>query len=196
LFLVFLLAVLLSACKEDDVTPDNSVVIEGTAYPTIEIGTQTWTSANYAGPGGVSFNEAGAMPEYGKYYSKVELEAIAIPQGWRIPTQDDFKKLAEFHGISLPSMTTHSEFIKALISEENWNHVVGTNTSGFNAHPGGYIFGTGEPLDGDIAEFWATGGITLSIQEGGASLSDLRMTLYQSDNSPDFKFNIRFVKDN
>jgi uncharacterized protein (TIGR02145 family) len=195
LTLAILLAVVFSACKEDEnIAPVNSVTIEGTEYPTVEIGTQTWTSVNYAGPGGVSFDAIGSMPEYGKYYSRVELEAIKVPEGWRIPTMDDYKKLAEFYSMPLPTMTMHSDLIKPLISATHWNHVVGTNTSGFNAYPGGYMFGSAPPIDGDIAEFWASGGITLSIQEAGENLSKLRMALYQSDNSPDYKFNVRFVK--
>jgi hypothetical protein len=45
------------------------------------------------------------------------------------------------------------------------------------------------------AEFWVAGGLTLSIQEAGASLTSLRMVFYQSDNSPELKFNVRFVRD-
>ena len=190
LSLAFLLAVSLTACKDDPgITPENVVTIEGTDYPTVEIGTQTWTSVNYAGPGGVAFDS-----KYGKYYSKAELATIKVPEGWRIPTMDDYKKLAEFHGVPVPSMVSHSEAIKPLISEENWKHAVGTNASGFNAHPGGYMFGPAAPIPGDIAEFWATDGVTFSIQEAGENLTGLRLTLYLSDNSPEYKFNVRFVK--
>lgn len=196
-----LLTVLLlsSACDNDDPAPavnsENTVSIEGVEYATVTIGTLTWTSTNYAGPGGVPFDDQNPKPEFGKYYSRIEAEAISLPSGWRLPTKQDYEKLAEFYGITFPTNSAHTEKIKALTSKTNWNNVAGTNVSGFNAYPGGYIFKSGLPIPGDIAEFWTSEGITISIQESGIDLTDLRMTFYQSDNSPDFKFNVRFVKD-
>ncbi|MGC3943711.1 MAG: FISUMP domain-containing protein [Chryseolinea sp.] len=194
-----LLAMLLifSGCDNDDPDPvnnENTVTIEGVEYTTVAIGTQTWTSTNYAGPGGVSFDDQNSKPEFGKYYSRLEAEAIKVPAGWRLPTKQDYEKLAAVYGITFPTNITQTENIKKLTSTSNWNNVAGTNTSGFNAHPGGYIF-QGPPIPGDIAEFWTSEGITMSIQESGNGLTNLRMTFYQSDNSPDYKFNVRFVKD-
>ena len=194
---IVLAAAALSACDEDDdanVAPA-TVTIEGSKYLTVVIGTQTWTIANYAGPGGVAYDAGNSKPEYGRYYAKTELDAITLPEGWRIPTQADYTKLAQFYGIEIPSHGSDTEDIKSLISKTNWNNVSGTNTSGFNAYPAGYIFGSSSPIDGDIAEFWTSEGVTASIQEAGANLTSLRMIFYQSDNSPDYKFNVRFVKD-
>ena len=196
--LAIVVMIIAFACDNDDPAPvnnaENTVNIEGVEYKTITIGTQTWTSTNYAGPGGVAFDDTNSKPEYGKYYSRIEAEAIKVPAGWRLPTKQDYEKLAAFYGITFPTNGTHTESIKSLTSESNWNHVTGTNTSGFNAHPGGYIFQGSQPIPGDIAEFWTSEGITLSIQEAGTGLSNLRMAFYQSDNSPDYKFNVRFVK--
>src|SRR5688572_16155172 len=186
-FAVVLVVFSFTACdREDDkkVSPKPTVTIHGSDYPTVEIGTQTWTSANYAGPGGVAFDAENSKPEYGRYYSKAELEAIALPEGWRIPTQEDYKKLAQSYGITIPSQIADTEKIASLISETNWNNASGTNISGFTAYPAGYIFGSGAPIDGDIAEFWTSEGITASIQEAGTNLTSLRMIFYQSDDSP------------
>ena len=197
LFAILFVVSALHACDDDDdknpVT--KTVTIAGKAYPTVEIGMQTWTSANYAGPGGVGYDDQNSMPEYGKYYLRAELASILLPDGWRIPTQEDYKKLAQFYGITVPTKITDTEKIASLISRTNWNNVTGTNASGFNAYPAGYIFGESQPIDGDIAEFWTSEGVTLSIQEAGEELRKLRMTLYQSDNSPEFRFNVRFVKE-
>ena len=171
-----LVAFAFSACDQDDddnVAPP-TVTIEGSKYPTVVIGTQTWTSANYAGPGGVAYDAGNPKPEYGRYYAKAELDAITLPEGWRIPTQADYTKLAQFYGIVIPSHGSDTEDIKSLISKTNWNNVSGTNTSGFNAYPAGYIFGSSSPIDGDIAEFWTSEGVTVSIQEAGANLTSLR----------------------
>lgn len=199
-YFALVVVLVLSACKDDndpapDANPNEIVTIEGQDYATVKIGTQTWTSANYAGPGGIPFNGNNPKPDFGKYYSRIEAQEIALPAGWRLPTQQDYEKLAAHYGITLPTNGTHTEKIKALTSETDWNHVPGTNASGFNAYPAGYIFQSGPPIPGDIAEFWATEGITFSIQEAGAELSNLRLTFYNSDNSPDYKFNVRFVKD-
>ncbi len=192
----FLLIVAFTACKETIIPVQPiRITINGREYQTVKIGNQTWTTTNYAGAGGVGFDTVNSKPEYGKYYSKAEIAVITLPSGWRIPTQQDFETLATVCGIVVPSHGTHTSEIKALISSTNWNHVQGTNTAGFNAHPAGYIFGTSSPIDGDIAEFWTAEGITLSIQEAGASFNLLRIIFYDSNNSPEYRFNIRFVKD-
>lgn len=195
IFALFMLFVVATACDEKQVSPDNSLVIADRKYVTVTIGNQVWTAENYAGPGGVSRNASAKDPIYGKYYSKAELASISLPEGWRVPTAEDYKTLAAYHGISIPSTLGVTNDIKKLTSTENWKHVNGTNSSGFNAHPAGYIFGDGEAIDGDIAEFWTTEGYSFSIQEAGANLASLRVAMYDSNNSPDFRFNVRFVKD-
>jgi uncharacterized protein (TIGR02145 family) len=124
------------------------------------------------------------------------VNAITLPEGWRIPTEEDYRALAEHVGIAtIPTTLADSEKIEDITSKAHWNNTAGTNTSGFNAYPTGYIFGNSLPIDGDIAEFWTAGGLTLSIQEAGANLSSLRMVFYQSDTSPDYRFTVRFVRD-
>lgn len=159
----------------------------------MKIGTQTWTTVNYDGEGGIAFGGTIPKPEYGKYYTFAELHALTLPEGWRIPTMQDYTTLAEANGIVIADYRAHAENIKALTSTTNWKNIPGTNTSGFNAYPAGYGFGPMAPIDGDIAEFWTIEQKTLSIQENGL-LTGLRIAFYDSSNSPDFRFNIRFVK--
>lgn len=195
---VFLIAVItiFTSCEDNDAPASTDfITIDGKEYNTLKIGTLTWTTSNYSGSGGIAHDDVNSKPEYGKYYLKTELDAIQLPEGWRIPTENDFIALAASYSITIPSTTNQSDAIKGLISTTNWNHAQGTNTSGFNAYPAGYIFGDADPLDGDIAEFWALNGYTFSIQEAGSNLSALRVTFYDSNNSPDYRFNVRFVKD-
>jgi len=192
--LLFSIVGLISCDDEATERPLQLVTIEGKAYPIVKIGNQLWTTSNYEGPGGVSYDALNTRPEYGKYYLKTELDAIVVPAGWRIPTLEDYTQLAQFHGIPVPSKLSEGEPIKALISTTNWNNAKGTNTSGFNAYPANYIVNDSNPIEGDIAEFWTADGETFSIQEAGTNLSSLRIALYQS-NSPEYRFNVRFVKD-
>lgn len=197
-FLSLIVLLTFVACDDDDniSTTPSSVTIEEKQYQTVVFGEQTWTVANFAGAGGLAYDASNAKPEYGKYYTKVEAEAIVLPEGWRLPTVEDFEKLALFHGITIPSYGTETAKIKTLTSTTHWKNINGTNTSKFNIYPTGYMFGTGQALDGDVAEFWMTNGLSLSIQESGLNLSSLRMVVYDSNNSPDYRFTIRFVKDN
>lgn len=194
-FFLVLFQIFAAGCDDNSPASSEDVVfIEDTPYKTKKIGTLTWTTSNYAGPGGVDYDESNSKPEYGKYYSLVEIGDIELPEGWRIPTDEDYIALAQFYNITIPSPINQSDAIKALTSTTHWNHVQGTNTSGFNAYPGGYIFGASAPINGDIAEFWTNEGHTLSIQEAGANLSSLRVTFYDSSTSADYRFNVRFVK--
>src|SRR5688572_15551780 len=192
--LLFSIVGLISCDDEATERPLQLVTIEGKAYPIVKIGNQLWTTSNYEGPGGVSYDALNTRPEYGKYYLKTELDAIVVPAGWRIPTLEDYTLLAQFYGIPVPSKLSEGEPIKALISTTNWNNAKGTNTSGFNAYPANYIVNDSNPIEGDIAEFWTADGETFSIQEAGANLSSLRISLYQSD-QPEYRFNVRFIKD-
>lgn len=188
------IATLISCDNESSESPLQQVNIGGKEYPFVKIGSQLWTTSNYEGPGGVTYDELNTRPEYGKYYLKAELDAVVVPSGWRIPTLEDYTKLAQYHRVPLPSKLGEGEPIKALISITNWNNAKGTNASGFNAYPANYIVGNSNPIEGDIAEFWTADGETFSIQEAGSSLSELRIALYDSD-SPEYRFNVRFVKD-
>jgi hypothetical protein len=98
--LVIIATVVLLSCskKNNDPIPlnlksaDSTVTIGGDVYPVVKIGTQTWTSVNYRGPGGI-FN-TGYMDTYnvqhGKLYTPQEANQIILPAKWRLPTYDDY----------------------------------------------------------------------------------------------------------
>lgn len=185
------------SCADDEPTnSDQAIIIEGKEYKVIKIGTQSWMASNYAGPGGLNYDAAASRPEYGKYYTKIELNSFTLPPGWRVPTQEDYITMVQHYGLTVPSHLSNSENIKTLISTTHWKNVKGTNLSGFNAYPAGYIFKESIPMDGDIAEFWTSEGFSLSIQEAGVNQSSLRISFYDNNTSPDYRFNVRFVKDN
>ncbi|WP_207426744.1 FISUMP domain-containing protein [Pedobacter sp. SYSU D00535] len=188
------------ACKKDkdpvepEQQPGQTVTISGKAYPTVEIGTLIWTSSNYDGPGGIPYDASNSKPEYGRYYTAPEISQVQLPQGWRIPTVNDYVKLMESQGIVLENYhATNQPNIKKLVSATRWKNTQGTNASGFNAFPAGYSFNNSSPMDGDISEFWTSEAITVSIQEG-ANLNH-RVAFYGNQNNPSYRHNLRFVRD-
>ena len=193
----FAFIILVSGCKKEPNEPEiqSSVEIAGLIYPTVKVGSQEWTASNYQGAGGITYNSPNTKPEYGKYYSWAEVQTISIPVGWRIPTVEDYVKLAEAQGVVFSqNQANRQEQIKKLISKTSWKTVSGNNASGFNAFPGGYALNNAAPEDGDIAEFWTNTGITFSIQEIPTQ-NALRVSFYNNSNSPEYRFNLRLVRD-
>ena len=122
--------VLLSCSKKNSpqpTTPSTTVTINGTAYSTAKIGRQTWTTVNYNGAGGVNFNNSTTNnASNGKLYTLTEAQAIVLPTGWSLPTQDDYNTLLA------------SSSALNLMGKTGWTVGGGTNTSGFNALAVGY----------------------------------------------------------
>ncbi|WP_162384089.1 FISUMP domain-containing protein [Spirosoma endbachense] len=196
-FLLSLFTLAFSSCKKDQESQPNpqvtTVLISGKEYPTTTIGSQVWTITNYDGPGGLLYKSGSEKPEYGRYYTFDEARAVPIPSGWRLPTMQDYVTLAESQGVVFADhRATRQEAIKKLTSTTNWRTISGTNISGFNAHPAGYSFQNSAPLDGDISEFWVADGNTFSIQENASGKA--HSILFYTTNSPDYRFNLRFVK--
>jgi uncharacterized protein (TIGR02145 family) len=174
--------------------PTGVVSIEGKEYTTVTIGNQVWTKLNYSGPGGIGYETPRNKPEYGKYYTFEEVAAIHLPEGWRLPTKQDYLTLAQHQGIAFTgNRATNQEAVKKLSSTTNWRSIPGTNASGFDAQPGGYSLRNQPPQDGDIAEFWTAGGSTFSIQESADGKTHIA-SFYGDSNSPEYRFNLRFVR--
>ena len=128
-------------------TPPTSatVTISGTAYNTVKIGNQTWTTVNYNGPGGVNYgNSSSNIPANGKLYTLTEFKAITLPTGWALPTQTDYTTL-------LASSSAYR-----LMANTSWTVGGGTNTSGFNALAVGYYDNTSFSGTGTDAVFLTT----------------------------------------
>ncbi len=145
--LIFLLAisfVFVASCKKSpnntNTSKPNSVTINGTNYPTAVIGGQTWTTMNYDGPGGIA-NPDEQESIYGKFYKIEEAEAVVLPNGWRVPNQDDFKKLLATQGDTSQSYegTTKvdTNWCSAFMRSTTFWTLPGDNMSGFNGQPAG-----------------------------------------------------------
>ncbi|MFD0794013.1 FISUMP domain-containing protein [Mucilaginibacter litoreus] len=217
LTLSLLCTILFSCSKKNENNPSASLELNGRSYPTVKIGSQTWTTMNYDGPGGIA-SPRNDEYDYGKYYSEKEMLAIKLPDGWRVPSKEDFVKLMKSQGeltIDVPEVTaTDADGAKVLKAASSW-YLPGDNSSGFNILPGGYYQSfSKEFLEyKGMAYFWTTtSGPALSIDpnyyycfrvsgrysspgtgsepETGAEVRDMTT----GDNV--IWYNIRFVKDN
>ena len=196
--LITLTAIVAGCKKNKDNVPvpqnANPVLIGNKEYPTVLIGKQVWTTLNYSGPGGISYDTSDNKPEYGKYYLFEEITAIDLPKGWKIPSRQDYLALAQHQGVNFTgTRAVNQEAIKKLVSRNNWRLIPGTNASGFDAQPGGYCFNNQPPQVGDIAEFWTAEGNTFSIQESADGKTH-NASFYGDANRPEYRFNVRFVR--
>lgn len=168
-------------------TETGTVTINEVDYNTVMIGNQTWMAENlkvtkYQNGESIpviyfsssqntqwSNTYTGAMAyykynEYGhlyNWYAVTDPRGIA-PAGWRVPTDDDWKELEMFLGMSQIDANKTGQYRgttegQKLKSTTSWSNLNGTDEVGFNARPEGVRGETGnygsEYLD---AFFWTS----------------------------------------
>jgi uncharacterized protein (TIGR02145 family) len=184
---------LLISCKKDSDGPDQ-ISISNSVYPTVKIGNQRWTAVSYNGPGGKNYNDStGNDPAYGKLYTLAEVDAIKLPKGWRLPTENDYINL----------IRPQNDDADIFLSRAGWWAGRGTNLTGFNAYPSGFYAYQLYRLRGSIAVF-----ITSSLGDGNFTSSTDRISFVFTaiaDSSTGYGTNyvkeptdrgsVRFVKD-
>ncbi|WP_316814051.1 FISUMP domain-containing protein [Pedobacter heparinus] len=215
-----------SKSKEKPEEPKNEITINGTVYPTNVIGTQTWTTVNYNGTGGVNYNDGANDPTIGKLYSYPEMKAVVnLPTGWRIPTEADVKALMGTVGTKLDGTDLYTDVTASqkLMSKTGWTNtaLTGNNSTGLNLVPTGYSF-IGSAVNkqysdkGVMASFWTssmiqvTGSsypllfeVSTNSYDNNDQPAGLRGTIYNTTaygdaatTFPAERRSIRFVKDN
>ena len=199
------------ACK--DAKKDNCAYGElvddrdGHVYKTVQIGSQTWMAenlelANEGSPKLGFYYWSAAVDTVGEYSDcakdcdarrtcniKEPLRGIC-PEGWHIPSIDEWKNLFAFAGGKAGAWNT-------LKSSEGWSENAGVDALGWNAVPTGYWFAadTSVHKKGDVAHFWSW--------EKGAWIYRMSMGFYADSTSgyefrelgPDVGANIRCLKD-
>jgi len=131
--------------------------IDGNTYETVFIGTQLWMAENlrstrltndqsltyyssdYFDEDSYAYknyeNDENNAEEYGYYYTFLVVKSGRIcPEGWRIPTEQDFISF-ESYILSDYGNTTPASSLK---SSTGWNALNGDNYYGFNAKPTGH----------------------------------------------------------
>ncbi|HBH48445.1 MAG TPA: hypothetical protein DDX98_07385 [Bacteroidales bacterium] len=126
---------------------------DGKIYRTVKIGEQVWMAENLAyraDTGCLAYEEDESnMKIYGYLYNW-ETACEVCPEGWILPSDDDWKILEEFIGMSseeldLQGPTYRGEGLAGLlkvVGHSDWekNNEDATNSTGFSALPAGSIY--------------------------------------------------------
>lgn len=182
----------------------------GFTYDIIEVGNLEWFAQNLAWDGaGCPYLNSIILDRYfGRYYTWNEAVA-ACPEGWRLPSNDDWTDLAsavsgkavtfddddDWAGVG-EKLTVQAYFLKEEMWEY-WPKNLHTNTVGWNGLPLGFVFQkTGAAQDqGSYAAFWSAG-------EASANLAYYRYVYETKGEMPfatapkeDISMSVRCVRD-
>lgn len=119
---------------------------------------------------------------YGAMYNHFAIESGKLaPTGWRIPTKQDFRELE----IYLINNGFQGSVAAALKSETGWTESSGsgTNASGFNGLPNGYVSAGGTATASEIVCSWATADV-----ESGPINSSTKRTWVQLTDNPNITY--------
>jgi len=172
---------------------------DGQKYTIVEIGNQTWFAENLNYETGDSwwYNNSETYGEiYGRLYTW-DTAQIACPEGWRLPSDDDWKVLEIQLGMS-----------EDVANEEDWrgtnegnklksisgwnNNGNGTNSSGFNGLPGGF-YGLSYNSIGDLAGWWtSTEKSNTGAWERGLDYNSSKV--FRFDPPKTFRLSVRCIK--
>ena len=200
------LSLLLTSCHKDPIPGEQAFTFtdtrDGHEYLALKIGEQTWMIENLAylpavngasiggyrelmyyvfGYEGTDTTEARATEHYQNYGVLYNWKAAerACPEGWKLPSDDDWKELEAFLGMDEAELDktewrTSGEVGVQLKSVSGWNNEGnGSNSSGFNAPPGSLrtkngIFGS----QGEYAYYWTSSPAGSSVEFGRVLLAD------------------------
>ncbi len=175
----------------------NTISINGSIYSTVVIGSQTWTAVNYNGFGGENYNNGANNVTYGKLYTEAEAQAIALPIGWRLPTQADFGNLFVAIGANKlddGSFTFPIDCALKLMSTSDWIGQNGTDDLKFGAEPAGCFSGGAFKGQGNETMFLSSTVISTPMVMI-VSLNLITTATIILPNATD-RASVRFVKDN
>lgn len=185
---------------------------DGNLYYTTVFNGKTWMKNNlYYTGSGISYKDSEAMDAiFGRFYNWKEASE-ACPEGWRLPSNADFKSMADalakegtafqekadFKGVA-GGLMVDAKFLGTRMWEY-WPDVKITNKAGFSALPVGYAVNTGSASKytgtNNYAAFWT------SDQNGDDSAYYRYIYVKQNDimigygDKESFQASVRCVKD-
>ncbi len=125
---------------------------DGKTYKTVEINGKTWMAENlnYEMDKKNSFcyeNDERNCNTYGRLYT-LHAAKKACPTGWHLPSAKEFNDLTKSVG--------HNNYKLKEAGDKHWEYnSYSTNSTGFTALPGGYLYGQFRNL-GTAANFWTS----------------------------------------
>jgi len=169
--LLCFLTVVIFSCKKEEVTEPSTFnystftdARDGKIYKSIKIGTQVWMAENLAfktanGSWIYGDNEVDGN-KYGRLYTW-DAAKLAIPDGWHLPTDDEWKQLEKALGMSQADADGFEERGTnegaRLKSRSGWaENGNGTDEVGFLALPGGFFANSGSYLAVIWYGYWWT----------------------------------------
>ncbi len=205
--------------------------IDGNVYKTVKIGNQWWMAENLkvtkyrngeailnvtgtsdwtslsSGAYCAYDNDESNVAAYGYFYNwhAVKDSLGLAPEGWHVPTDDEWKELEMYLGMS-KSETDRSEMWRGTneggklkeAGTTHWNspNTGATNESGFTGLPGGYRRGFDGIFynKGSYAYFWSGGGGD-SSGAWGRGLGFDGSQVYRDNDGEEHGFSVRCIKD-
>jgi len=122
-------------------------------YQSVEIGEQLWMAENLncPMPGSKCYDDdPDNCDKYGSLYN-FKTASVVCPQGWHIPTKDEWEKLVNYVENENECSGCAGEHLK---SKKGWNgNGNGKDTHGFSAMPGGF-YSTDFSNVGEQGSWW------------------------------------------
>ncbi len=223
----------ISSCKKDDPLPvqETGTVtdIDNNVYKTVKIGNQWWMAENLkvkSFRNGVSIPKVQSIDNWiipqssyclfqnneespgllYNWFTVVDTNNIA-PEGWHIPTDDEWKELEKHLGMSQAEVDNlnwrgndEGEKLKALGNSEwtKYDGVWGTNESGFNAYAGSCRLFNGQWGEPGLFSngFWWTSSSKSKDEIWYRYLDYKDKRVFRSTVPKEYGFSIRCIKDN
>ncbi len=177
---------------------------DGKTYKTVEIGDQVWMAENLAyktDNGSYVYNDNEANANfYGRLYNWNSAKT-ACPNGWHLPSDNEWKELETFLGISTseldlfgPRGVNEGSLLKA---SKGWGpEGNGNNDSEFSVLPCGFLYHTGLYFDheGTYAYFWSS--TEMQFDAGfGRRLNSSNHGIRRLGSYKSYGFSVRCIKD-
>lgn len=139
------------SCSDDD----------GNNYAVVTLDSQDWMAENLNYETVDSWwydNNSSNGDIYGRLYTW-DAAIAACPDGWHLPTDDEWKVLEMYLGMSQSEADMDgwrgTDEGKKLKSTSGWDYSIGTDSVGFTALPGGYYIYHNETFDGlGYSTYW------------------------------------------